>query len=1122
MKCPSCSAEVADGARFCNQCGTSLAGVCPACGAQNNPAARFCSECGARLAEHVETVQSGGSSEDPAGDVVLPYAERRQLTVLFSDIVGSTSLSEQLDPEDLRAILHDYQSACSKVIGLYDGHLAKYLGDGILAYFGYPTAHEDDAQRAARAGLGIVQAIQSLGPRYQRLYGTAVDVRIGIHTGLVVVGDMDQADVLESNAIVGQTPNLAARIQSEADPNALLVSNDTRRLISDFFEFEDCGLHELKGISQPIHLFQVVHETSARNRIEAMGARLTPLKGREEEMSQLRRRWERATEGHGQVALLGGEPGIGKSRLVFALKAEVSADPDARIMELRCSPFYQNSALQPFVEFLERDVLSIEHDDSPETRLSKIDGLVAQYLPDAENAVALLATLLSVPLGADRPPLLLSPQRIREKTIELLLEIILARVTGSTVLFVLEDLHWADPSTLELLDKLIERGSEQQLLVLMTHRPVFQPYWPPQSNMVRIELTGLTPNDARAVILRAAGDRPVPEEAVVYILKKTDGIPLFLEEFTKMMVESKFLIPDGDGLRLAAPLESLAVPSTLQDSLTARLDRLPEAKPVAQLGAIIGREFSYELLEHIPGAHRKGLTDNLSRLVDAGVLFQKGSLPRATFLFKHALIQDSAYSSLLKTARRSYHKLVAEAIENSFSELVDTQPELLAHHYTNAGETVQAASYWMKAGMKGLMSSSYEEAISHFQHGIDTIGDVTEAPHLGGMLVGFKLLLGSAILARRGYVEELEGIYEEARGISAEHDPSQMSTVLASLYTTYYGRGKLDKALEVATELLDITRKSGDLAGQIYGLEFVAYAHFLMGEYVEAKPVYDEQNAIEEQPDPESYMKYVMATFHDGVQYGFTFGSWVYLSMGYPEIADRWMQRAYEMAKAHQNMLIRMNGIFMTATLHAFNREYDRARTLVLEVLHLAEEHLVPFWIGPGDVLLGLLDSRAGRHREGYELAKEGIPIVRVSALTLGYQLTLFAETCLAAGEIQEGLDAIDEALQFMAETNERWWEAETYRVRGMLLAAYDESSADDTVEAFETAIDVARRQQARMLEIRARVSYAMTIPEDRNRVQTILDGLRELCDSLSEGHDQPDVVDAMALIADMNSADLT
>src|SRR5712692_2778959 len=597
-----------------------------------------------------------GQTASPPPEPYTPDAERRQLTVLFCDLVDSTVLASQLDPEELREVVRAYQDTCAKVIARFEGHIAQYLGDGLLVYFGYPLAHEDDAQRAVRAGLGMIEALGQLNTRLEQERGVHLAVRLGIHTGLVVVGEVGGGTRHEQLAL-GETPNLAARLQGIAAPNTLVISAATLQLLGGFFACQPLGIPVLKGLAQPLAVSRVLYERMARSRLEAASRTgWTPLVGREQEIGVLLERWAQVKDGLGQVVLLSGEAGIGKSRLVQVLTEQVAAEPRAWLTPCQCSPYHQHTALYPLIDLLERLVLRFDREESPQQKVGKLEGFLVQYgLPLAE-AVPLFAALLSLPLPADYAPVTVSPEQQKQQTLHVLLTILLRIAAQQPVLFVMEDLHWVDPSTLELLSLLVDQGPTARILALFTCRPDFSPSWTGRAHLTQVTVNRLPRRQAVEVIRQVAHGKALPPEVVEQIVAKTDGVPLFVEELTKMVLESGLLQERDEGYALTGPLHPLAIPTTLHDSLMARLDRLATVKSLAQLGATLGREFSYALLQAVSPWDEGTLRRGLQQLVEAEFLYQQGLPPQATYLFKHALIQDAAYQSLLRSTRQQHHQ----------------------------------------------------------------------------------------------------------------------------------------------------------------------------------------------------------------------------------------------------------------------------------------------------------------------------------------------------------------------------------------------------------------------------------------------------------------------------------
>jgi class 3 adenylate cyclase len=657
-----------------------------------------------------------------------PEAEWRQLTVLFCDLVGSTALSAQLDPEDLRDVVRAYQRTCAEVIQRFDGYIAQYLGDGLLVYFGYPQAHEDDAQRAVHAGLGMLAAMGALNSRLQQAPGIHLAIRVGIHTGLVVIGEMGGAQRQEQLAL-GETPNVAARLQGLAAPDTVLVSAATYRLIQGFFVCQDLGAHTLRGVAEPVPVYQIVKESVAQSRLEvARSSSLTPLVDREAEVTLLRERWAQSAAGQGQVVLLSGEAGIGKSRLVEVLRQHVVSAGVQRLV-FRCSPYHTSSAFYPVIAHLQR-VLQGQCDAAPATQLDALEQVLQPYGLLLPEVVPLLAALLSVPLLERYPPLTLTPQLQRQQTLETLVAWFLAAAERQPVLAVWEDLHWADPSTLELLGLILDQAPTARMLTLLTCRPEFPPPWATRSYLAHL-----------------TDDRALPAEVVEQIVAKTDGVPLFVEELLKTLLESGVVHEEAARYVLTGPLPPMAIPPTLQDSLMARLDRLGAARDLVQRAALLGREFAYAVLRAVAPQDEAAVQQGLAQLVEAEVLYQRGLPPRASYVFKHALIQEAASQSLLRLrrTRQHYHLQIAQVLETQCPETTETQPEFLARHYTEASLNEQALAYWQRAGDRALGRSAYREAVGTFEQALHALAQLPETRATREQAIDLRLALRNAL-----------------------------------------------------------------------------------------------------------------------------------------------------------------------------------------------------------------------------------------------------------------------------------------------------------------------------------------------------------------------------------------
>ena len=692
-------------------------------------------------------------------------------------------------------MVREYQRVCAEVIQRYEGHIAQLLGDGLLVYFGYPRAHEDDAQPSRPYRVRHYQALGALNTRLEQDKGIELAVRLGIHTGLVMVGEMGGGGRQEQLAM-GEMPNVAALLQGLAEPNTVAMSAATYHLVHGYFECQALGEQTLRGVTEPIAVYCVLRESGAQSRLEVAATRgLTPLVGREQEVALLLERWHQVKAGQGQVILLSGEGGIGKSRLVQVLKDYVTSEAHTR-WECRGSLYYQNSALYPIIDLFQR-ALHWRQDAPPDERLEKLEHLLSQYRLPLEESVPLFAPLLSLPIPDGRyPPLHLSPQRHRQKTLESIVAVLMELSERRPVLFILEDLHWTDPTTLEFLALLLDQIPTAPLCALLTCRPTFQLSWSHRSYLTEMTVNRLSRDQIENMAEWVAGEKRLPSEVLEQIIEKTDGVPLFVEEMTKAVLESGCLKETNEHYALIDAFPALAIPATLQDSLMARLDRLMTAKVIAQLGAVIGRRFSYELLQAVSQLDEATLQRELSRLVEAELLYQRGLPPQATYTFKHALVVDSAYQSLLKSTRQQYHRRIAQVLEEQFPETAEMQPELLAHHYRETGLSEKAVHYWQHAGQRAIQRSAHAEAIHHLTQGLALLTTLPETPARVLQELPLLVALGTVLIAAKGFAApEVEPVYTRAYALcqQSEDAPHHFDLLLARLCPFIAICGKIDR-----------------------------------------------------------------------------------------------------------------------------------------------------------------------------------------------------------------------------------------------------------------------------------------------------------------------------------------
>ena len=954
-------------------------------------------------------------------------AERRQVTVMFSDLVGSTALSARMDPEDLREVISAYQKCVAETVQRFGGFAAKYMGDGVLVYFGYPQAHEDDAERAVRAGLELIGAVSSIKS------DASLQTRVGIATGLVVVGDLVGSGEAQERGIVGETPNLAARLQGIAEPNTVVIAEATRKLLGNLFELEDLGAKDLKGIAGPVRTWAALRASSAEGRFEALHATgLTALVGREEELELLLRRWSQGKTSEGQVVLLSGEAGIGKSRLTAALLERLAGEPHTRSRYF-CSPQHTDSAFYPIISHMER-AAGFAHDDNAQVKLDKLDAVLAPTSTSIQDA-ALFAEMLSLPNDGRYPALDLAPEQRRQGTMNALIAQTEALTRTKPVLMIFEDAHWTDPTSLELFGRAVDRIAGLRVLLIVTFRPEFAPPWIGRSHVTALTLNRLAQRDINAMIDRVVGNKMLPVSIRQDIIERTDGIPLFVEEMTKAVLEAE---GEGEAQRTAAavPSPAPAVPASLHASLMARLDRLGPAKEVAQVGAAIGREFSHALLASVMRKPEAELGSALDRLIAAGLLFRQGVPPHASYLFKHALVQDAAYGTLLRKPRRTLHARIAETLEGEFAEIAESQPELLARHCTEAGLIEKAAGLWGKAGQRALARAALREGTEQLKRALDQIATLPATPALRGEQIKLEVAFANA-LALTGDLVDGKEHYDRALAIydPAEHGP----------LTTRSGR-------DVGVTLL-------------------------------------------------------------------SFRSSCVWQLGYTAASRSDAELAVKNARETGHATTLMYALFHAVVDHIHSGNYVAAHTQVDELIALADERGALFWKAFGTAVRGWIFTETGKASDAVRAITSGITSLRSTGAILyePWHLWYLAMAYAELGQPDDARRCIDDAIDRVERSNEKWCEAEVHRIAGEIAL---KSPAPDTEKAqkyFERALTVARQQQAKSWELRAATSMAR-LWRDQGKRDQALDLLAPVYGWFTEGFDTLDLKEAKALLEELHA----
>ncbi len=1139
MRCLRCGLENRARMTSCTACGARLRNTCPSCGVAQALRAKFCSNCGTALpaAETParatrRTRQGVAPSERTPRAAARPTtgrsraasreAERRQLTVLFCDLVGSTALSEQLDLEDLREVVRAYHQMSATVIGHFEGHIAQYLGDGLLVYFGYPIAHEDDAQRAVRTALGIVEAVQHLSfptiplPRPLR-------VRIGIHTGVVVVGEVGSRAKYEILAL-GETPNLAARLQGLAAPETVVISAASARLVQGFFALRSLGPQTLRGSSTPMEVYQVLETSGMQSRFEvAVGTGLTPFVGREEELGLLQRCWAQAKAGAGQVVLLSGEPGIGKSRLVQTLTEHASADGALRI-EFRCSAYHQNSAFHPMLEHAQR-LLQFTPHEAPHAKLTKLTQRLASYRFPQADTLPLLAAWLALPQPEGAAPLTLSPRKQKQKTQETLVAWIVEEAERGPVYCVWEDLHWADPSTLEILTLFLEQVPTARLLTLLTFRPDFTPPWPPRAHLTPLTLQRLGQPQVETMVEHMTGGKALPSEVLQQIVAKTDGVPLFVEELTRMVLESG-MVQEEEGRYVGAHdgafLSQLTIPVTLQDSLMARLDRLAPVRELAQVGAVLGREFSYELLQAISPGDEARLQQGLRQLVEAELISQSGLPPQATYVFKHALLQDTAYQSLLKSRRQQLHLTIGQVLEARFPETAEAQPELVAHHYTEAGLTEQAVAKWQQAGDRDVKRSANVEAVQHFTKALELLQTLPDTPERPQHELALLLSMGAPLIMTRGYATpEVGTTYARARALCQQiGETPQLFLAVAGVFKFYLMRVELQMALELAEQLLRLAQQVQDPILVMTAHMALGVTLFYRGALVAARTHLEQALTLY---DPHQHGFLARVHGDDVGTTSLSFLSWTLWRLGYPDQALHRSQEALTLAHtlAHPYAIAATLGL--AAALHKYRGEVQRIQELAEALIRLASDQGMTLSVAQGTIMRAAALVRQGESlEEGVAQIRQGLSIMRA----VGHQsaqptyLAFLAEAYERMAQAEEGLTVVAEALAIVRRTGECHYEPELYRLQGELTLQSQGPGLPSAVEAeaeqcFHQAIAVARTQQAKSWELRAATSLAR-LWHRQGKKEPARQLLGDIYGWFTEGFDTHDLRAAKALLEEL------
>jgi len=1051
------------------------------------------------------------TSAEPVADV----AERRQVTVLFSDLVGSTALSTRMDPEDLRKLISAYQKCVTETVRRFGGFVAKYMGDGVLIYFGYPEAHEDDAERAVRSGLELVAAVAKLR------MDTPLQTRVGIATGLVVVGDLVGSGQAQERGIVGETPNLAARLQGLAEPDMVVIADATRRLLGSLFELRDLGLQELKGITGLVNVWAALRPATVEGRFEAFHRDdLAVFVGREEESQLLLRRWSRAKEGEGQVVLISGEAGIGKSRLTGSLLQQIDRELHARI-RCFCSAQRTDSALYAIVGHLER-AAKLTHDDSARTKLDKLDAVLARAGTSRVDS-ALFAELLSLPNDGRYPVLDFDPQQRRKKTLEAFVTQVESLSRTAPVLMVFEDAHWTDPTSLELVGRILERIVELRVLLIITFRPEFSPPWIGLPHVTALTINRLGRRDINAIIDRIVGNKFLSPRVREDMIERTDGIPLFIEEMTKAMLEAD---SEEDALRTAAAIPSprLEIPATLHASLMARLDRLGAAKELAQIGSAIGREFSHLLLETVAGKSPAELETALGRLISAGLLFRQGVPPHANYVFKHALVQDTAYSTLLREHRRALHGKIVDALECRFADTVERQPELLAFHCTEANLVEKAARLWAKAGQRSLERAALPEAAEQLGRALSQIAALPSTPALRREEIKLQVALITPLMHFRGYgAEETRAATLRARALieeaeargEAPEDPLLLLSVLYSIFVANYNSFNASIVRESAAQFLKLAEEQQAATPRMLGHRLAGVTEATAGNFTGAL-AHLEHVIVSYNPTEH---RQLAARFGQDIRVAaLCFRSWVRWMMGYPGAALTDARSAVKEAREVGHGIPLMYSLYFASYALIHCGEYTAVNEWLDELIPMATEKNAAQWRGGGMMHRGAIQALTGKASDAITMIPSGIAAWQSSGsiVFVPWYLSHMARAKAELGQLAEAWQHVNEALRAMEMTGEAWCESDVHRTAGEIALLEPTPDVAKAEAHFVRALEIGRAQQAKSWELRAATSLGKLWLERGNRGKAA-ELLAPIYDWFTEGRQTLDLRRAKGLVDELN-----
>ena len=1133
MKCPKCQFENREGVRFCEQCGAKMELECPNCRAKIPLGSKFCGKCGHHLTlpseptprdlsfdEKIEKIQRylpKGLTEKILSQREKIEGERKQVTVMFCDMEGFTHLSDRLGPEEAYSIMDQIYEILIHKVHDYEGTVNEMTGDGIMALFGAPIALEDAPQRAIRSAMAIHREMTMLSDRMDKEKESIppLKMRVGVHTGPVVVGTLGNDLRVEFKA-VGDTVNLASRMEGLAEPSSTYVTEETFKLTEGLFRFEALGEKEVKGKEEPVRVYRVIAPSTRRTRFDVSAERgLTPFVARERELELLLDGFERSKEGRGQAFSIMAEAGVGKSRLLYEFRKAVTNE-DVTFLEGRCLSYSRGVAYHPTIDILKANFDIRESDRDSQIREKVKRGLKILGADEATTLPYLLELLSVKESGIDKIPL--SPEAKKDRIMEAVKRITLKGSEIRPLILAYEDLHWVDKSSEDVLRYVLESIPGARVLMIFTYRPEFVHTWGGKSFHSQVNLNRLSNRESLAMVAYLLGTEEIDRDLEELILEKTEGVPFFIEEFIKSLQDLKITQRKDNKYYLAKDIKDLIIPSAIQDVIMARVDSLPEgAKSVLQTGSVAGREFSHDLIEMVMGLSERELLSHLSVLKDSELLYERGIYPQSTYIFKHSLTQDATYQSLLKSTRQKYHRKIAQVLEKYFADTMETQPELLAHHYTEAGLNEQAVGYWHQAGKRATQRSAHVEAINHLTKGLEVLMTLPDTLERARQELDLQTTLGPVLMAVKGFASpDTERAYARARELCQQvGETPRLFPALHGLWRFYMNRAELQTTRELGEQLLSLAQRVQDPALLLESHWVLGQTMFWLGEIAPARVHLEQGVALY---DPQQHRSHAFVYGQDPCVACQSFAAMSIWMLGYPDQALQSIHEALTLAQECTHPFSLAFALTVAALVYQFRREVQTVQERAEALMTLSTEQGFPYWLAYGTILRGWALTAQGEGAEGIAQMRQGLVAYRATGAEIHrtYFLGLLAEAYGKVGQPEEGLTVLVEALDTVNKTGERNWEADLHRCKGELLLIQQGQKVGEVEECFRKALDTARRQQAKSLELRAAMSLSRLWRQE-GKQEEAHQLLAEIYGWFTEGFDTADLKEAKMVLEELS-----